>query len=422
MSYRIMNRMRRKIVKQTRTQRGFSLWELAVVVGLVALGLTAGSLLLKASDSSQRESDRIALLQAANFAIASFISENGRLPCPATNLDSGEENCSAAGQKGWLPVATLGLDATSPAKGVQQIRYVVYRNAAADLADPKLKDRFQPSGWEKYADPSDGKPISEGQTNALDFCEGLTQAIKTSASPSSSDAYVLTETGDASNVAYALADPGIDRDSDGNRFDSVRNFAANDPGFESPLKPEDKDYDDRVFARTFLDLANHLSCPQGKRSLDVLAQTAETASEVTKQKMDNAMAMLVATTAASVKFLLAGNGVRTSYLLYGVAAEALVTATAGFAVNSPLCAIPLSAPVNCPLMATFATAMAEAVAAQVAAAVAIAAYASALVLDGVVTVESGITTQKAIDLAGLDGGVLLWDLVSMQWDSEKMAA
>ena len=419
MSYQILSRMKKQVSHQAVRQGGFSLWELAVVVGLVALGLTAGSLLLKSGDSSKQESDRIALLQAANFAIASFISENGRLPCPASSLDAGVEDCGSTAQKGWLPVVTLGLDATSPAKGVQQIRYIAYRNAAADLT--ALDDHFKPSGWEKYATPPAGKPISEGQKNALDFCENLTLAIKTSVSASNSDAYVLTETGDVSNVAYALADPGTDRDSDGNRFDSTRNCAANDPGFESTLKSEDKDYDDRVFARSFLDLANHLSCPQGMRSLDALAQAAETANEVTKQKMDTAQATLVATILSSVQVLASANDVLSGKATMIAALTAVTFASVGVSVNTPLCAAIITAPVACPLVATYTTALTIGTAAVAATGVAIAANLSALALQIAVTVKTGILTQKAIDIAELNGGDMLGDIVSGAWDSQEKA-
>lgn len=391
MSNRIMSRMRKQVLRQGTKQAGFSLWEMAVVVGLVVLGIVAGSLLLKSGDTSQRESERIKLLQAANFAIASFISEHGRLPCPASSLDSGVEDCASNAQKGWLPVVTLGLDSSSPSKGVQQIRYLAYRNTAADLA--ALNDRFNPSGWEKFAIPSAGDPLSTGQENALDFCEGLTLAIKTAAS--NSDAHVMTASGGFLNVAYALADPGTDRDSDGNLFDGSRNFASTVRGFESPLKSASIDYDDRVFARTFLDVANHLSCPQGMRSLDALAQAVETANEVGEQKSDNADAARIATIVESVKALLAAADIAGGVVTMVAAVTAMTVASAGFATNAALCAAIITAPVGCPLMATFGTAMGIAIAAIAAAGVAIAATTAALALQIVTAVKTSILAKKA---------------------------
>ena len=65
-----------------KAQRGFSLWELAVLLGLVGLGLVAGFVFLKAGENSQRETERTNLLAAADRAIMGFIAEQGRLPCP----------------------------------------------------------------------------------------------------------------------------------------------------------------------------------------------------------------------------------------------------------------------------------------------------------------------------------------------------
>lgn len=116
-----------------KTQRGLSLWELAVLLGLLGLGIVAGFVFLKAGENSQRETGRSNLLAAADRAIMGFVAEQGRLPCPDTD-GSGVENCAGLTQKGWLPMTTLGLDASAPARGVKRLRYVAYRNATLDLA------------------------------------------------------------------------------------------------------------------------------------------------------------------------------------------------------------------------------------------------------------------------------------------------
>lgn len=393
MSNRVSSRLRAQHVQRIndhRKQHGFSLWEMAVMVGLLVIGIVAGTVFLQSGDRSQRETDRTKLLQAADFAIAAFISEHGRLPCPASDL-SGFEDCTGTVQKGWLPIASLGLDASVPAKGAQQIRYIVYRGASSDLA--KLTDQFNPSGWEKYANPSAGDPLSVGQFNALDFCEGLSAALRASAN--TSNAHIMLPGSGFINVAYALAEAGIDKDSDGNIFDGNKNFTLSDAGFESPLRGADGDYDDRVLARSFLDVTNHLSCPQSTRSMDALAQAVETANEVADQKQDNADAARIATIVESVKALLSAADIAGGVITMVAAVTAMGVATAGVATNAVLCAAIITAPVGCPLLATYSTALGIAIAAIVAAGVAIAASTAALALQIVTAVKTSIVAQKA---------------------------
>src|ERR1035437_1079700 len=91
-------------------EQGFSLWEMAILLCLLALVIAAGFVFLKANDASERETERLHLLAAADRAIQSFVAENGRLPCPATTA-TGVENCAVGVQKGWLPFVTMGMDA-----------------------------------------------------------------------------------------------------------------------------------------------------------------------------------------------------------------------------------------------------------------------------------------------------------------------
>jgi type II secretory pathway pseudopilin PulG len=336
-------------------QGGFSLWELAIIVGLVVMGITAGIVLLQSGSSTQRENDRDKLLQAADFAITAFIAENGRLPCPATDLN-GIENCSTTAQKGWLPYATLGLDASAPSRGLLQIRYLAYKNGSNNLTS--LTNRFSPSGWQKYETPSAGLSLYAGGTidplNALDFCQGLTNAIAAGKTTGSAN---ITTGSDYYNVAYALVDGGIDRDGDSNIFDGAENFNATNPRFDSPTKSESYDYDDRVFARTFLEVANHLSCPQGTRAMDALAQAVEVTNEVTSQKADNADAAEIAYIVASAKAALAAVAVIGSVASMAGAVKAMSLSITGFTTNIPICFNPFTFAAGCPLMVNFGIAI-----------------------------------------------------------------
>lgn len=378
-----------------RTQRGFSLWELAILLGLLGLGMAAGFVLLKAGDVYQRETERTALLAAADRAVVNYAAINGRLPCPDSAGD-GLENCAAGVHKGWLPVATLGLDASAPARGVQQLRYVVYRGTAADLA--ALTERFNPSQWSNYSVPASGSYFPYNQLSGLDFCQGLTLAANAAASAANAHTLVwpVPSSGPLfKNIAYAVAEGGMDRDGDGNVFDGPLNLLVTTPGLESPARPADAAYDDRVQARSFDDLSLAFDCQQTTRSLDAMAQALEVVNEIADQKLWSYQFAAIMTAIDAVKtavtvvnVALAAAALATSITVQGVAAAVL-------AADSAACAVPLVGIPFCVLIASAATAVAFAIAAIVASGVAVAATVVAFALNTTATIETGIIVGKA---------------------------
>lgn len=239
-------------------QSGFSLWELAILLGILGVVIVAGFTLLRSHQAQQIENARKAQLAAADHALAGFVADRGRLPCPDTTGD-GNEDCSGSAQKGWLPVVTLGLNASAPARGVARLKYIVYRGAGADLT--QLVDRYNPVKWDLTT------TYSFNQLNVLDFCAGLTLAAN--AVPSSNSAYIPGAGGATVNVAYGLAESGIDRDGDGNLFDGLN--VSTVPVLESPARASDTNYDDIVQTRSFYDLGNSFQCPQATRSVDAIS-------------------------------------------------------------------------------------------------------------------------------------------------------
>ena len=96
-----------------KTQRGFSLVELSIVI--LIMGLLLGGLMMPLS--VQRENarlrdgaDQLATIEAA---IEGFALVNGRLPCPATPASGGVASPAAGGcttQHGFVPASTLDLN------------------------------------------------------------------------------------------------------------------------------------------------------------------------------------------------------------------------------------------------------------------------------------------------------------------------
>lgn len=99
---------------------GFSLIELAVVLGIVAL--LSGGLIQGLASQRNYAGQRDAQLQlnGAVETLLAFAMLNGRLPCPAkatlaaSDPAAGREDCSLTGGHGVLPWVTLGLAECDP--------------------------------------------------------------------------------------------------------------------------------------------------------------------------------------------------------------------------------------------------------------------------------------------------------------------
>lgn len=127
--------------RRPRSNAGFTLVELAVVVGVLGLlAMTMASTFDSAGQARQHNAAQ-AHAESARQALRAFALRNKRLPCPdgSTFGDSGREaaggSCSGGTNVGWLPYEALGLE--TPARA-SRLRYGVYRGAAnADLVAPR---------------------------------------------------------------------------------------------------------------------------------------------------------------------------------------------------------------------------------------------------------------------------------------------
>lgn len=391
-----------------RAQRGFSLWELAVLVGLLGLGIGAGFVFLKAQEVNQRETERTTLLAAADRAVLNFIAIQGRLPCP-DSTGSGAENCAAGIQKGWLPAVTLGLDASAPARGVMRVRYIAYRGAGTkDLA--VATDRFSPAKWDYYASPSVASffgPYSPPQTSVVDFCRGLTLANGDPANAATA------HTSGPLNVAYALADGGIDRDGNGTPFDGALNPAAT-PGLESPARAADAAYDDRVLAHGFTELANLLNCTTATRSLDAMGQAVEVGNEVKSQAESTRLMAIILSAVNGVKALIQTAKLLLSGVALATAIGVLAAAVGALAGAIGTCIVL----VGCALIPGYAAAVASAALGVTLATSAVALNAAAVAYHVTATVQTSIVAQKAS--AAVDTGTV--DLTTLVTQVQQAAA
>ena len=383
-------------------QRGFSLWELAVLVGLLGLGMAAGLVFLKAQEISQRETERTALLAAADRAVVNFAVINGRLPCP-DSAGGGVENCAVGVHKGWLPAVTLGLDASAPARGVTRLRYIAYRGAGADLAT--AVDRFSPAKWDYYATPSAGTSFgaySPAQISVVDLCRGLTLASGDPASALTAHTGVGTA---RVNVAYALADGGSDMDGTGDQFDDALNPSAT-PGLELPSRPADANYDDRVVAHGFANLSSLLNCATATRSLDAMGQAVEVNNEVRSQAESTRLMAIIMSAMNGVKALVQTAKLVMSGIALGTAIAILSAAVGALAGAIGTCFVL----VGCALIPGYAAAVASAALGVALASTTVALNAAAVAYHVTATVQTSIVAQKAsaaVNTGSVDLGALL---------------
>ncbi len=94
-------------------QTGFTLVEMAIVLVIFGLVLSALLLPIRAQREQAAQAQTLNTLDNAKLALLGFAQANGRLPCPATAVSNGVASPNASGactiQQGFLPATTLGI-------------------------------------------------------------------------------------------------------------------------------------------------------------------------------------------------------------------------------------------------------------------------------------------------------------------------
>jgi type II secretory pathway pseudopilin PulG len=118
--------MKHPITPKTHHSAGFTLIEIAMVLGI--MGLVLGGLMTAIGQSTEntRRSEARALISRVEEALYGFAQVTGRLPCPASNSSAGLEavvnvttgECSFNSGHGFVPAVTLGLQGRINADGL----------------------------------------------------------------------------------------------------------------------------------------------------------------------------------------------------------------------------------------------------------------------------------------------------------------
>jgi prepilin-type N-terminal cleavage/methylation domain-containing protein len=130
------------MILKNKLQIGFTLVEMAIVLVIFGLLLSALFLPLQAQQQQAARGQTLTTLENAKTAILGYAQSHGRLPCPATGASHGSEAPLVGGtcntQLGFLPAASLGIQPTD-ADGFaidawnNRIMYAVAQNSAVTV-------------------------------------------------------------------------------------------------------------------------------------------------------------------------------------------------------------------------------------------------------------------------------------------------
>ena len=338
-----------------RWQGGFTMLELSFILSAMAGLILALTYLTTDLFGKRQGIDGDRLLLLADAQVKEFAARNGRLPCPDTDSDGGENCTASASSKGVLPYRTLGLSTQTYVVGETPLRYGVYRKASTDLAsdaDLAVRQlRFTPQN-------SDGKGYPEtsaAQANSADFCHALANAR--SADFSADRAHVEYPGGGRQNVAYAIAFPGSgNRDGGATAYDLLNGVGG--AGFQARNTPPSDQYDDKTIHRSFDELYRGLNCEVVLRSLDFVADAVAFEEEVFALADDNRDAAHVGTILAGVGTGVAAWGLAQSIAEVAGAAEVLGVSIGLLSTAAATC--PLPPWVTCALIPVYSVAVATA--------------------------------------------------------------
>lgn len=158
-------------------QRGFSLLELAIALGLMAIVLGPMLVLNKQLQASQAERQRMEARHTLAQAVDAFVVTHGRLPCPAPPHNGFEswDDGQCTHNPGWLPVHTLHL----PGEQAANWRMAIAGLESAGEPAQHLLTKAQP--WDSLSPAqlteiifnpiTPSRPVGAGPLPAIHLCQ-----------------------------------------------------------------------------------------------------------------------------------------------------------------------------------------------------------------------------------------------------------
>ncbi|MDX1347182.1 MAG: type II secretion system protein [Thiomicrorhabdus chilensis] len=201
-------------------QKGFTLVEIAIVLGIISILIGAGFSTVGAYIDNANQSHTMGNLQVTKRAMLDYVLVNRHMPCPDTDND-GVENREASfectASKGTVPFDDIGLgfDVTSDEYG-NVFAYGININAtsAAAIADPTDSASYfgnqSPPAFDLQTPPTRDNPIvAESYTvckKEATACNSTASNVEVSAIPAVIVAF--NENGGATSLAACNAESG----------------------------------------------------------------------------------------------------------------------------------------------------------------------------------------------------------------------
>ncbi|WP_083025587.1 type II secretion system protein [Vreelandella lionensis] len=228
----------------TQRQTGFSLLEMTLSFAVLGFLFAMAPMALNVLGSAQSAAPALDRVKLAVNATVGFVVQHDRLPCPDSD-GNGFEDCDV--RSGRFPYRTVGLGQPLINESGFPFHYAAYQHTNANLV--ALQVSYEPLLL---------NGANSQQKNALDFCQGLRLGV--SGGLQATEPHVQSHTGERGiNPAFLLVDPGpLDADRDGRPFDVLN---ATGLEYESAGRGQSDEYDDRVIAMSFAELATRLDCP-----------------------------------------------------------------------------------------------------------------------------------------------------------------
>lgn len=387
-------------------QQGLGLLEVVLLTLLLGGMVLGGLVSLRTLQQSQQAEAAEQNLRRADRAVITFVAQRNRLPCPDVDGDGREDalatgtGCSAtAGQKGWLPLTTLGLDGTGTDQGAMpRLLYLVQRQAQdLGLADPV---RHNPPAFDTATGQYSGvRPLNQIATT--DICQGIENARSVALAGGQAQT-------DGRALAYALVHSGRgDFSGTGEGFEGLNRVATSVVAVEPPQRGWTPGvYDDRVWVQTYAGMATALECERLLASSRLMGFASEWVDEVNEQKESTRNSAIISSTingisagVAVLKTAMAAKGLLNAITHLAAAASALAGAIASCIIL-----------VGCALIPTFAAAVAAAIASIAAytvtitlAATSLAASLVAMGLSISVAVQAGAEVNAGFNLDQVRG-------------------
>ncbi|MGE8224679.1 MAG: prepilin-type N-terminal cleavage/methylation domain-containing protein [Stenotrophomonas sp.] len=225
------------------SQRGYSLIEVSVVVGVLGVLTFAVTSGLENIQRFREQRAAIANAEAARNAVRAFALNNKRLPCPASSSSYREALPPCTQGSGWFPYETVGI---APPPERNRMKYGVYISNTSNLTAPA---RSASDGID--AERSGGFMLALAAAAAAPAQTSTPYYVQSSAQGSS----VSCSGASSANPAFVIIAPATDLTGNNSNFEAPHiAFGTGSNCVASPAHRADAGSDDVVVAESTAEL------------------------------------------------------------------------------------------------------------------------------------------------------------------------